>query len=148
MFKRLIRGVIVIITLAGGAIGIASAAGASSFSWYMTGVLTGFNSRTWTSTVSADASINSTSCNSWSYGTDPGGGYQTGNYTLQLTQETPWYEPNINRGQHEYTCNSSYQGAQNHDFGSQTAASFHFTVVASSYGTGIGGLDATGVTTY
>ena len=148
MFKRLIRGAMVTIMLAGAFIGIASAAGASSFSYYMTSVFTNFNSRTWTSTVSANSSINSTSCNSWQYGTNPSGGYQTGNYTLQLTQETPWYEPDINRGQHQYTCDSSFQGAQNHNFGTQTAASYHFTVVGSTYGTDVGGLDATGITTY
>ena len=148
MAKRLIRGLLVGGMLLTGALSIASVAGASSFSWYMTGVFPNFDSRTWTTTVSADASINSTSCNSWEYGVYPIGGYGTGNYTLQLTQETPWYEPDINRGQHEYTCNSPTQGAQNHSFGTQTSASYHFTVVGSSYGSGVGGLDATGVTTY
>lgn len=105
----------------------AGAAQASSFGWSMTGVLTGFNSRTYSSPSSGSHQIESDSC-SWSY-PGAGGSY----YRLQLTQETPWYEPDRNAGQYSYPCPGGYGY---HDFGSQPGGSYHFTYVSgdNSYG--------------
>jgi hypothetical protein len=46
------------------------------------------------------------------------------NTQLQLTRETPWYEPDEDRGRYTFYCSSS----DSHAFGDQSSGSYHFTV--------------------
>ena len=130
------RRAIAVVTIAAvlGVVG-AGAANASYFSWYMSRVLVGFNSRTYATPTQGGHAIESDTC-SWTY---PAPGSK---YRLQLTQETPWYEPDRNAGQSDYPCPGGYSY---HSFGTQPGGSYHFTVVAAD---NTYGLDATGYTYY
>src|SRR5205823_3370283 len=74
---------------------LAPAAGAEgSFNSSMTGVATGFSSRTWTdhNSDSAGTRITLRNCtNNWS-------SQAPKSAELQLTRETPWWQPDENRG--------------------------------------------------
>ena len=49
-------------------------------------------------------------------------------FNLQLTQETPWYTPDINRGRKDFDCWSKPSVTQS--WGRQGHASYHFTLHA------------------
>ncbi|MCD9877898.1 hypothetical protein [Streptomyces guryensis] len=51
-------------------------------------------------------------------------GAPVSNTQLQLTRETPWYEPDEDRGRYTFYCSSS----DSHAFGDQPSGSYHFTV--------------------
>lgn len=103
----------------------------SSFNWYMQGVLTGFNSRTWSFPTNGAETISSYDC-SWEY---PGAAGN--NYTLQLTQNEPFYLPDRNAGRAYYPCPDG-PTVYSYDFGSQPSGSYHFTVVGEANPYGIG----------
>ncbi|KFG73586.1 hypothetical protein [Streptomyces mutabilis] len=86
----------------------------------MSGVRTGFDSRTWTDNNSDNTStyISLTGCS------NGGQGAPVTNTELQLTRETSWYEPDENRGRHTFYCSNS----ASHYFGDQPSGSYHFTV--------------------
>ncbi len=115
----------------GALIGTAGVAQAANFDWYMSGVQTGFNSRTWNFSTSGDEAIESDYCD-WMY---PGAGGTY--YRLQLTQETAWYLPDRNAGQASYACDQYGGGYGYHDFGSQPHGNYHFTYVKSDNPYGI-----------
>lgn len=46
---------------------------------------------------------------------------------LQLTQETPWYKPDKDKGHHIYHCNTSRW--QSHDFGRMPPSNYHLSLV-------------------
>jgi len=61
--------------------------------------------------------------------------FAPGNWTEQLTLETPWWQPDQNMGQHFFTCSYYGQPYQWAYFGSQAAGgkTYHFSFVNSSY---------------
>jgi hypothetical protein len=93
-----------------------------SFTSSLTRVETDFNSRTWTDnhTDANNTVITLKGCRR-DYPSET-----KVTATLQLTHETPWYEPDQNQGQKVFPCySSSTQG-----YGTQTkTGGYHFTVV-------------------
>lgn len=87
----------------------------------MRGANVGFDSRTW-STYDGGIGIESTWCG-WNY-PGAGGSY----YTLQLTENKPWYQPDRNAGWNSYPCPGGYGYG---DYGWQPAGTYHFTYVDS-----------------
>lgn len=106
-------------------IGIAGPALAAEGSWTssMSGVLTYFDSRTWTDHNSTTNSTNIT----LGYCYDdrgPSSPYTTSTQ-LQLTKEAPWYLPDENRGRKNFACDGRmYTNA----WGQQPSGNYHFTV--------------------
>lgn len=116
--SRLFRAAIAAVAAMGVWIGLSGIAHASYFNWYMQGVKTGFSSRNWSYPTTGGQAIDSTSC-SWNYGGGSG-------YTLQLTQNMPWYWPDRNAGTGGFPCPGGYGY---HNYGVQAAGTYHFTVV-------------------
>lgn len=91
-----------------------------SWSSYITGASTGFNSRTWTdrnadvtsTTIRFDGCVNNIN--------KP----VKADVTLQLTRETPWYQPDENRGRKVLYCSSS----DTKSWGRQPSGNYHFTI--------------------
>ena len=129
--KRLAISVVAVATLfAIGSPAWAEAAWSSTLS----GVLTGFNSRSW-----ADHNIDTVKTSIQFNGcVDIDHGYVGTTATVQLTQETPWYEPDINMGVKTLNCASS----DTQIWAQEPAASYHFTVVKIGGQTSGGRLDA------
>ena len=90
-----------------------------SWSSYLSAVATDFNSRTWADKNSdaANTTIRFDNCREHS-------GATFSNTEVQLTRETPWYEPDENRGRKTFTCYSTYTG----NWGRQPSSSYHFTI--------------------
>lgn len=99
------------------------------WSSYMTGVLTGFNSRTW-----QDQNIDSTSTSiTFSGCTNNINPYHGVNAEVQLTRETPFYQPDESQGRRSLNCG----GSDTKYWGRFPAGSYHFTLTGvngSKYG--------------
>lgn len=158
-------GRIAVAVLCGG-IGAALCAGSAwgtqttSFSWLEDGVNGIFNSRPFIPQVTQGMSTASEQC--WAYLdqyptnfdwtnntmwlNNPSVPIISGNWTEQLTLQTPWWQPNQDLGQHTFTCNSVGQPYQWAYFGSQPASrTYFFSTVNSSYWNWLdGGLNAQG----
>lgn len=104
------------------------AAAEGSWSSSITDALTGFNSRTWADNNNdANATkITFKNCtHNWGSATPKSA-------EVQLTRQTPWYQPDDNRGRKTLNCGTSATG----DWGRQSSGSFHFTI------TKIGGMSS------
>jgi hypothetical protein len=132
----------------------------TSFHWLAEDIAGQYNSRSFEPTMPGSMSTASEQC--WGYLDVPTSfnwsnstmqpsvqwsSFRSGSWTEQLTLETPWYEPDINRGQHTFTCDYFGQPYQWAYFGPQPASgeTYHFSFVSSSYWNSLdGGLNAQG----
>jgi hypothetical protein len=103
----------------------------------MTGVLTGFNSRTSNQNGSQNTVLTSNTCGVF-------GQSGVGNWTAQLTEQQPWYLPDIDRGHANYPCGSKTA----HNFGTQESGDYHFTVILIDGSDSGFSLDAAGHTAF
>jgi len=103
MSKRLALGNVAVGVIAV----LAATAAAAEGSWTssMTGVVTGFHSRTWTdkNSDSSATKITLTRCTGWTRDVKA-------NPTLKLIRERPGILPNENRGGKKYTCSDGRGG--------------------------------------
>jgi len=91
-----------------------------SFNSSMSGVLTGFTSRTW-GDRNSDGNATRITLRNCTHNWSPQAPKSS---ELQLTRETPWWQPDENRGRKTFNCGSSATG----DWGRQGNSSYHFTV--------------------
>lgn len=118
------RAVIVMASTAALAVALAAPALAEgSFSSSITGAYAPFNSRTWTDNNNDATSTHVTfqNCNDQ---------YTSASYNdhakIQLTRETPWYQPDENKGQDTLYCKNTSDTAY---FGRVSSGNYHFTIV-------------------
>lgn len=97
-----------------------AASAEGSFDSDMTSVLTGFSSRTW-SDRNADAAATRITLRGCTHDWAPGAPKSA---ELQLTRETPWWQPDENRGRKTFNCAAS----ATQDWGRQPSSSYRFTV--------------------
>jgi hypothetical protein len=97
--------------------GMQPALAEGSWTSYMQGVLVGFDSRTWTdhNSDSVSTHVYLYGCSGWTF-------------NLQLTRETPWYEPDEDRGHRAY-WNCGRTSGETRYWGDQPSGDYHFSVI-------------------
>jgi hypothetical protein len=87
--------------------------------------LTGKNSRTWANNTSNDTVITTSDCNlswpEWYASADT-----KNTIDLQLTRQTPWWQPDENKGVRRFSCGDKAVSA---NFGDPNNGDYHFTLV-------------------
>ena len=99
----------------------------------ITNALTGFDSRSWTdnNSDSANTTIQFNNCE------DDWTAIEPDNTQIQLTKETPWYEPDENRGRFVSDCENS----DTDNWGDEPSGSYHFTIIRINGSESSGRLD-------
>lgn len=111
--------------------GVAVAEQKTPFDWQFSGWLTGQNSRTWDADRETDFYLGVNRCRV----NVP----DSRSVELQLTRETPPWQPDINMGRHTYPCGSKNQWARR----DAPDADYHFTLTRINGSTGCCGYKAT-----
>lgn len=115
------RGRVTILAAVALMLGMAPIAWAEG-SWpsYIHGAMTGSDSRTWTDQDVDDISttVRFDDC------LDINHPFETPSAEVQLTRETPWWQPNVSRGRRTLHCVASASGS----WGDQAEGDYHFTI--------------------
>lgn len=119
---RMLQRIGVGLAVLGITVGMTTAAFAEgSWSSYISEALSGFDSRQWTDNNSdgTNTSIRFDGC------VDVNAGYIATSAEVQLTRETPWYQPEVNMGRKTLDCGSS----DTRSWGQVQASNYHFTLI-------------------